>query len=54
MTVQQLFKIFIKFNMFDCIGAIFTYLHEASLTLSPFLVRKLHFVLENLSVLGLN
>jgi len=41
MTSKQLFKIFIKFSMFDCIGAIFTYLHVASLTLGQFLVRKL-------------
>ena len=25
MTSEQLLKIFINFNMFDCIGAIFTY-----------------------------
>jgi hypothetical protein len=54
MSLKQLFKIFIKFSMFDCIGAIFTYLHVASLTLGQFLVRKLKKSLENLPVLGLN
>jgi len=54
MTWRQLFKIFIKFNMFDCIGAIFTYLHGASSTLGPFLVRKLKIFLGNLPVLGWN
>jgi len=41
-----------KFNMFDCIGAIFTYQHGASLALGPFWVIKLIFFLENLPVLG--
>jgi len=54
MTSKQLFKIFIKFNMFDCIGAIFTYLHGASLTLGPFFVSKLKKFLENLPVVGFN
>jgi len=52
MTLKQLFKIFIKFNMFDCIGAIFICLHVASLILGPLLVRK-NFS-ENLPVLGFN
>jgi len=50
MTLKQLFKLFIKFDMSDCTGAIFTYLHGASLTLDLFLVRKLENFLENLSV----
>ena len=54
MSLKQLFKIFIKFRMFDFIGAIFTYLHVALLTLGQFLVRKLKKSLENLPVLGLN
>jgi len=49
MTSEPLFEILIKFNMFDCIGAILTYLHVAS-----FWVRKLKIVLENLPVLGSN
>ena len=54
MTLEQLFEIFIKLDMFDCIGAIFTYLHGASLSLGPFWVRKLKNFLENLPVLGSN
>jgi len=52
MTFEQLFKIFMKFNMFDCIGAIFTYRHGASSTLGPFWVMKLTFFIKNLPVLG--
>jgi len=52
MTFEQLFKIFMKFNMFDCIGAIFTYQHGASSTLGPFWVTKLIFSWKNLPVLG--
>jgi len=40
-TVEQLLEVLIKYDMFDCIGAVFTYLHEASFTLGPFWVRKL-------------
>jgi len=41
-------------SMFDCIGAICTYLHVALLTSGPFWVRKLKDFLENFLVLGLN
>jgi len=54
MTLEQLFEILIKFKMFDCIGAVFTYLHEALTTLGPFGARKLKNFSENLSVLGCN
>jgi len=51
MTSEQLFEIFINFNMFDCIGTIFIYLHGDSLTLGPFCVKKLQIFSENLPVL---
>jgi len=54
MILEQLLEIFIKFNMLDCIGAIFTYLHGASSTLVLFWVRKLKNFLENLPMLGWN
>jgi len=41
MTLEQLFEIFMTFSMFDGMGAIFTYLHGASLTLGLFWVSKL-------------
>ena len=53
MTSQQLFEIFIKFS-FNCIGAIFTYLHGASSTLGPFWVRELKKNWVDLPVLGWN
>jgi len=43
MTTKPLLKISIKFNMFDCIGAVFTYVHGTSSTLGPVWVRKLDF-----------
>jgi len=54
MTFQQLFEILMKFHMFDCIGAILRYLHQASFTLCLFWVRKLKFYLEHLPSLGSN
>jgi len=41
MTLQHILKKFIKLILFDCIGAIFTCVHGASLTFGPFWVRKL-------------
>jgi hypothetical protein len=54
MTLEQLFDILIKFDVFDCIRAILTYLHGASFTLGLFWVRELEKFLENLPVPGLN
>jgi len=36
MTLEQLFKIFMKFTVIDCIRAIFIYVHGSSSTLFPF------------------
>ena len=36
MSWKQIFEIFIKFDMFDCIRSIFTYVHVSSSTVGPF------------------
>jgi len=59
--LDQLLEIFIEFNFFDCIGAVFKYVRGASLTLGPFgwgnpkfLREPSHALIESIQPTGLN